>query len=300
MADPRIDEATGTPTVGHEWDGIEELDTPMPRWWVWIFIATVVFSIGYVVVYPAIPLANGATTGTFGWSSRADLANDMRAQDGQRAALLTGLADLPIERLPENPAMLQAAVAGGRAAFKVNCVQCHGSGAAGSPGYPNLNDDDWLWGGDLNSIEITLKHGIRHPGDDQTRFSQMPPFGSTLQPPQINAVASHVLSLSGKTPANPAGAALFAANCASCHGTGGRGGRAFGAPNLADAIWLYGSDRAAVVRQINAPRGGVMPAWLGRLDPVTIKMLAAYIHSLGGGEKSPAKPSPAAAPNGTR
>lgn len=300
MADPRIDEATGTPTVGHEWDGIEELDTPMPRWWVWIFIATVVFSIGYVVVYPAIPLASRATAGTFGWSSRADLAADMRTQDGQRAALLAGLADLPIERLPENPAMLQAAVAGGRAAFKVNCVQCHGSGAAGSPGYPNLNDDDWLWGGDLKSIEVTLKHGIRHPGDDQTRFSQMPPFGSTLQPGQVNSVASHVLSLSGKAPANPAGAALFAANCASCHGPDGRGGRAFGAPNLADAIWLYGGDRAAVVRQMNAPRGGVMPAWLGRLDPVTIKLLAAYIHSLGGGEQAPAAPRPAAAPNGTR
>ncbi len=284
MAEKRIDTPTGTETVGHEWDGIEELDTPMPRWWVWTFIACVIFAIGYVVVYPAIPMVKKATDGTFGWSSRGQLAAEMQAEDGRRAPMLAALSRIPIERLPEDSDLMQQAVAGGRAAFQVNCVQCHGSGAAGSGGYPNLNDDDWLWGGDLKAIEYTLVHGIRHPGDDATRTSMMPAFDGILSPAEVQQVAGHVLSLTGKAAPNPAGAALFDTNCASCHGLDGKGDRAFGAPNLADAIWLYGSSQQQITRQILAPRHGVMPAWQGRLDPVTIKMLAAYVHSLGGGE----------------
>lgn len=280
----RIDKATGTQTVGHEWDGIEELDTPMPRWWLWTFFLCIVFAAVYVVLYPAWPLMGKATEGVLGWSSRGQLAEEMSAADQARTSVNEQIAVFPIERLPQDSALMQKAVAGGRAAFLINCVQCHGSGAAGSKGYPNLNDDDWLWGGDLRAIEYTLTHGIRQQGDDMTRFSQMPPFGAVFDKAQLDGVVGHVLSLSGRAKPSAIGAALYADNCAACHGADGLGNRELGAPNLADAIWLYGGTQAEVERQIVAPRGGMMPKWEGRLDPVTIKMLAAYVHSLGGGE----------------
>ena len=284
MTNKRIDEPTGTETVGHEWDGIEELNTPLPRWWLWTFYASIAWSLVYVVLYPAWPLIEKGTEGVLGWTSRGQLAKEMTAADQAHTALRTQLATVAIEQLPEDSETFRAAVAGGRAAFKVNCVQCHGAGAAGSPGFPNLNDDDWLWGGDLKAIEYTIVHGIRQT-EDQTRISQMPAFGDgILSGAQIGAVADHVLSLTGKAPANATGAQLFAENCAVCHGQDGKGLRQFGAPDLADAIWLYGGTRADIMRQVSAPRHGVMPAWGTRLDPVTIKMLAAYVHSLGGGE----------------
>jgi len=286
MANKRIDQPTGTETVGHEWDGIEELDTPMPRWWLWTFYLTIAWGLVYVVLYPAWPLVSRATEGALGWSSRGQLAQEVAREGERKAPILAALAQVPIERLPEDSERMRAAVAGGRAAFKVNCVQCHGAGAAGSAGFPNLNDDDWLWGGDLKAIEFTLTHGVRQPDDDQTRFSQMPAFGrdGILTPAQVGQVADYVLSLSGKARANATGAQLFADNCAVCHGADGKGSRIVGAPNLADAIWLYGGSRDQVVQQIANGRNGVMPAWGSRLDPVTIKMLAAYVHSLGGGE----------------
>jgi cytochrome c oxidase cbb3-type subunit 3 len=286
MANKRIDEATGTSTVGHEWDGIEELDTPMPRWWLWTFYISIAFALAYVIAYPAWPLVHKGTAGVLGWTSRGQLAEDMTNQKAQFSQTVSAIATTPIEALPGSPALMRAAVAGGRAAFKVNCVQCHGAGAAGSKGYPNLNDDDWLWGGDLKSIEYTITHGARQPGDAKTHAGQMPAFGKDgiLTAGQVDQVAGHVLSLSGKARDNAAGAQLFQQNCAVCHGSDGRGNRAVGAPNLADAIWLYGGKREDVVAQVTNPKHGAMPAWGGRLDPVTIKMLAAYVHSLGGGE----------------
>jgi cytochrome c oxidase cbb3-type subunit 3 len=286
MANRRIDQPTGTETVGHEWDGIEELDTPMPRWWLWSFYASIVFALGYVVAYPAIPMLQKGTEGVLGWTSRGQLAKEMRREDSRMAPTLDAIARVPIEDLPDNPALMRAAVAGGRAAFKVNCVQCHGAGAAGSQGYPNLNDDDWLWGGDLKAIEYSITHGVRQPGEQQTRVSQMPAFGrdGILTGEQIDQIAGHVLSLSGKARDNAAGAKLFADNCAVCHGPDGTGNRQVGAPNLGDAIWLYNGTRDGIAAQIANPHHGAMPAWGGRLDPVTIKMLAAYVHSLGGGE----------------
>lgn len=282
----RIDGPTGTETVGHEWDGIEELDTPMPRWWLWTLYLTIVWGIGYVILYPAWPMVEKATEGVLGWSSRGELAEEMRLADQAQISMREQLARIPIERLPDDSELMAQAVAGGRAAFKVNCVQCHGSGAAGSQtlGYPNLNDDAWLWGGDLRSIEYTLVHGIRQPGDDETRMSLMPPFEGAFDQDQLNALVDHVLSLSEKAEPDPAGALLFADNCAACHGPQGQGDRALGAPRLNDAIWLRGSEREQIRRQILKPRMGVMPKWGHRLDPVTIKMLAAYVHSLGGGE----------------
>lgn len=290
MANKRIDEPTGTQTVGHEWDGIEELDTPMPRWWLWTFYLTILFSVGYVIVYPAIPLLSKGTEGLFGWTSRGQLAAETQAANARRTETLAAIAAAPIEQLPGKPELMKAAVAGGRAAFRVNCVQCHGSGAAGVPGlYPNLNDDDWLWGGNLKEIEQTIAHGIRQPGDEKTRTSLMPSFGrdGMLTRAQIEDVVSHVRALSGKErpgAASARGLAIFADNCAACHGPAGQGGRQFGAPNLADAIWLYGGSREKIAASIHSAHAGVMPAWGTRLDPVTVKMLAAYVHSLGGGE----------------
>ncbi len=288
-----IDEATGTAMVGHEWDGIEELDTPLPRWWLWTFYATCVFALGYVVLYPAIPMLNTASAGTLGWTSRGMLADEIAQERDRNKALRAALAAAPIATLASNPGLQRAAIQGGRAAFKVNCVQCHGAGAAGGAGYPNLNDDDWLWGGDLETIHQSLLHGIRQPDYAQTRVSQMPAFGrdGILTAAQVQDVVSHVRVLSKQEPAGAAaarGAELYANNCAVCHGAGGEGNRAVGAPKLTDPIWLYGGDRAALSATITNARGGVMPAWSGRLDPLTIKMLTVYVHSLGGGEAAPA------------
>jgi cytochrome c oxidase cbb3-type subunit 3 len=291
MADSkkRIDQPTGTETMGHEWDGIEELNTPLPRWWLWSFYATIAWGIVFMVLYPAWPLIDGATEGALGWTSRGQLEQELAAEHAKKAPLMKALAATPIEQLPGNPALLQAAVEGGRAAFRVNCVACHGSGAAGSKGYPNLNDDDWLWGGDLKAIEFTIAHGTRQPGHDATRFSQMPAFGrdGMLKPEEITDVASYVRTISRQQKASAAakrGSALYAQNCASCHGAGGEGNREIGAPKLTDPIWLYGGDQQTIEATIANSRFGVMPKWEGRLDPVTIKMLAAYVHSLGGGE----------------
>lgn len=287
----RIDAPTGTQTVGHEWDGIEELDTPMPRWWVLTFWACVIWALGYVVLFPAIPMLNSATQGVWNWSSRGQFEQELKAETLRRAPITNALAAIPVEQLAGNEKLYQAAIEGGRAAFKVHCVQCHGSGAAGSKGYPNLNDDDWLWGGDLASVHYTLTNGVRQPDHEATRFSQMPAFAGVLANGEIDAVTSYVRSLSGLEKASAksaAGATIFAANCASCHGANGKGMREFGAPNLTDGIWLYGGDKASLTMTVNKARYGVMPRWDNRLDPVTIKMLAAYVHSLGGGEATPA------------
>ena len=284
----RIDEPTGTQTVGHEWDGIEELDTPLPRWWLMIFAACVAFAFGYVIFFPAIPMANSATRGVNGWTSRGEFDKALTAEQAKRAPIYRAIAATPVEKLPNDPKLLNAAIEGGRAAFKVHCVQCHGSGAAGSVGYPNLNDDDWLWGGDLKSIEFTLQHGIRNPDHDETRQSQMPAFGEILQSGQIKSLVAYVQSLSGQGKGSASGAQLFAENCAACHGPDGKGNREMGAPNLTDGIWLYGGDKASLTTTIKNAHAGVMPRWNARLDPVTIRMLAAYVHSLGGGEANPA------------
>ncbi|WP_310534006.1 cytochrome-c oxidase, cbb3-type subunit III [Novosphingobium sp.] len=306
-AGQKIDEATGTATVGHEWDGIEELNTPLPRWWVLTFYASILFAIGYVVVYPAIPLLSKGTEGLWGWTSRGQLAAEKTAGDAIHAKVRADLANVPIEELGGKPELLAAAVAGGKAAFRVNCVQCHGAQGGGSApgtaaGYPNLADNDWLWGGDLKAIETTLINGIRSPDNTATRMSLMPNFGKDgiLTPAQVTDVANHVLSLTGKAAPTGSGAALFAANCATCHGPEGKGLRQFGAPNLADAIWLYGGKPSEVRASVTVAHAGQMPAWGTRLDPVTIKMLAAYVHSLGGGEKfAPVPATPAAAPAAT-
>lgn len=294
MADnKRIDHATGTSTVGHEWDGIEELDTPMPRWWLYILYATIVFAIGYCIAYPAWPLLTRATPGMLGWSSKGQLEAELAADRKAKAATFAAIDRLPIEAIEKDPNLSRAAIEGGRAAFRINCSACHGSGAAGGKGYPNLNDDDWLWGGDIKTIQQTLLDGVRFPGDDATRMSQMPSFGrdEILKPDEIQDVVSYVRVISRQEAMSPSarrGSAIFSANCAVCHGANGEGNRTVGAPRLTDKIWLYGGDRATLTETVTNARYGIMPAWKAKLDPVTIKMLALYVHSLGGGEALPA------------
>lgn len=284
----RIDEATGTETVGHEWDGIEELDTPMPRWWLWTFYLTIFWSLVYVILYPAWPLIERATTGVLGWSSRSELAEEMSLANQAQQSVLEEIAATDLNKLAANPQLFQQAVAGGAAAFRVNCVQCHGSGAAGSQtlGYPNLNDDDWLWGGTMEEIHYSIAHGIRQPADNEERQSIMPSFAGAIEGQQLDALVAHALSLSGKGQANAVGAQLYADNCLVCHGIAGEGSRDIGAPRLNDAIWLRGGTPQDIRAQILNPKMGAMPAWEGRLSPVTIKMLTAYVWSLGGGEQA--------------
>lgn len=288
-----LDAETGFHTTGHEWDGIQELNRPLPRWWLWTFYATIVWSIGYMIAYPAIPLIRGSTEGVLGVTTRTEVAADMANARAAQAVYLERIAELPLEEIRADADLARFAISGGRSAFLVNCVQCHGSGAAGSPGYPNLNDDDWLWGGTLESIYHTVAYGIRSTHPD-THLSSMPAFGADelLTRAEIASVADYVLSMSGQehdAEAATAGEQLYADNCASCHGDNGEGIRDLGAPRLSDAITLYGNTRQNIITQISQPRHGVMPAWEGRLDDTTIKQLTLYVHALGGGETASAE-----------
>jgi len=285
-----VDKVTGRTTTGHEWDGIRELNTPLPRWWLWVFYATIAWAVGYWVVYPAWPLVSSFTAGAFQWSSRGDVAADLEAMKAKRSGMMAKLASSSVEQIYADPETLTFARAVGRSAFGDNCAPCHGAGATGAKGYANLVDDDWLWGGKLKDIEATIKHGVRST-DSNTRQGSMPAFGrdGMLQRPDIEAVADHVLRLAGlpvDKSADPVrGAKVFAENCAACHGEAGKGNRELGAPNLTDRVWLYSPSRAVILEGVINGRGAVMPAWLGRLDEPTIKALAVYVHALGGGER---------------
>ncbi|QGM44786.1 cytochrome-c oxidase, cbb3-type subunit III [Methylocystis heyeri] len=285
----RIDPLSGVSTTGHEWDGVEELNTPLPRWWVWTFIATVVWGVAYCFVYPAWPTASGGSEGFFGWHSRAAVEQDVAALQETRAPILQKIKNAPIDTIEKNPELLAAARTVGKVAFLNNCAPCHGAGAQGAKGYPNLNDDDWIWGGKLADIQSTIEHGVRWDADKDSRSGAMPAFGrdGILTPQQISDVADWVRTMADVPDAlapEPAGEKVYNENCAVCHGVEGQGNKAMGAPNLFDAIWLYGSDKPTIVKRISQGGGGVMPAWKGRLDDTTIKALTVYVHSLGGGQ----------------
>lgn len=288
-SDVEVDDFTGVETTGHSWDGIKELNNPMPRWWLWTFYATIVWGIIYTILYPAWPLVNRATEGVLGWSSRGDLAKELSAAEMRNVDRITEIQTSAVSKIAADSELRQFAISAGSAAFKVNCVQCHGSGAQGSPGYPNLNDDDWIWGGSLDEIYTTIQHGIRHAQDEDTRISDMPAYGrdEILSGEEISDVAWYVRQLSGQESDSAAasrGAVIYEENCAACHGDDGTGIRELGGPNLADSLWLYGGEHADIVAQINNPKMGVMPGWEARLGEVTTKQLAVYVHSLGGGE----------------
>jgi cytochrome c oxidase cbb3-type subunit 3 len=283
-----LDAATQTETTGHEWDGIKELDTPMPRWWLWTFYATVVWGVIYTILFPAWPMLTRATPGLLGYSSRENIAVEMAAARSANAALDQRLVSEDLATVAQDPALLHFATAGGAAVFRNHCSQCHGAGAGGVVGhYPNLLDDDWLWGGTAADIQQTVMHGIRDDADGDSRYSQMPAFGDILTDAEIDGLVQYVLSLSGGAE-DPAAATAaqqsFVDNCASCHGETGAGGREFGAPNLGDGIWLYGGDPESIRVSIEKARFGVMPAFAGRLSPEDIAKVAIYVHSLGGGE----------------
>ncbi len=288
---PDVDAHSGVETTGHEWDGIKELNNPLPRWWLYIFYACVLASIVYWVLmpaWPALPGMQGNTIGVLHQSDRATVGADIAAVHKARAELSAKLGSMDAAAVLKDPELSQLALALGESAFGDNCATCHGAGGRGASGYPRLADDVWLWGGSLDQIEQTIRYGIRS-GHEQARTSEMPAFGrdQLLPADQINDLTEYVLTLSHQ-PANQTMAArgqqLFIDNCATCHGADARGDRTKGSVNLTDADWLYGGDRATIRRTIYGPRNGVMPAWVNRLDPATIRALAIYVHSLGGGE----------------
>jgi cytochrome c oxidase cbb3-type subunit III len=288
MSTKEIDDHTGTETTGHEWDGIKELNTPLPRWWLWTFYGTIVFALGYSIVYPAWPLISSATPGVIGYSSRAALDTDLAAAKAAQGGVVDKIAATPVADIAADPELARFATAAGKSLFKVYCTQCHGTGATGSVGYPNLNDDDWLWGGTIDQIYTTITHGSRSDADTDTHFNLMPNFGADqiLTKEEIDAVAKQVASLSGMEGgvASPEGQQLFADNCAACHGDVGQGMADMGGPALNDKVWLYEGTLAGITAQIEKPRHGVMPAWGARLGDTAVKELAVYVHGLGGGQ----------------
>jgi len=290
MADHKeIDAISGVETTGHEWDGIKELNNPLPNWWRLVFYACIVWSIGYWIVYPAWPLINGYTKGMLGYSSRGEVAQEIAAAEARQSVMLESVRNASLEEIRTDENLLSFALAGGRSAFAVNCSQCHGSGAQGAVGYPNLNDDEWLWGGTLEDIAYTIRHGVRNTVDEDARFSEMPAFGrdEILSREEIDNVVQYVQHLSGQ-PADAtmaaAGSDIFADQCSFCHGEDGGGMQEVGAPALNNAIWLYGGDAQTIHTTVTNSRHGVMPAWGRILDDATVKQLAVYVHSLGGGQ----------------
>ncbi len=287
-AKPEIDEISGVETTGHEWDGIRELNNPMPRWWLWTFYATIVVAVVYAIAYPSIPLINGATPGLLGWSSRGAFAASVEEAKLGQADRLAKIDASDAGEILGDDDLARFARAGGQAAFKVNCSQCHGSGAQGAAGFPNLNDDEWIWGGTIEDIYATIAHGVRYEDDPDTRFNEMPAFGrdELLSSGEIRQVARYAAYLGGLEGGEDSaeGALLFDDGCAACHGAGGEGDIYLGAPPLNNAISLYGGSYEAIVAQVSNPRHGEMPAWDQRLDDTTIKQLAVYVYSLGGGQ----------------
>ncbi len=273
-------------TTGHSWDGIEEYNNPLPRWWLITTYMCIIWGIGYAIAYPSIPLPGGATPGLLGYSSRGEVAADIAAVEAQNAPLVEKINTLELASIADDPEVGSFAINGGHAVFQTFCAQCHGSGAQGAVGYPTLIDDDWLWGGTIEDIYQTISHGIRYEADPDTRTSQMPAFGEFLSKEEIGQLVEYVGSRSGINGAveTEAGKSLFLDNCAACHGDDATGGREVGAPNLTDAIWLYGSDPATLTNTVTYAHQGVMPAWSGRLSESQIRQAAVYIHSLGGGE----------------
>ena len=279
-------------TTGHSWDGIEEFNNPLPRWWLWIFYACIVWAIWYSIAYPAWPGIKSASAGYLGFSTRAQVAEEIATAEAKNATINEKLATVELASIATDPELEQYAKSAGAAVFKTWCAQCHQTNGAGAKGYPNLQDDDWLWGGSMEDIHLTLLHGIRSETDDDTRYSEMPAYGrdELLEEEEISQVVNYVMSLTPNV--NPpqdatlveAGAVIFEDNCAACHMEDGTGDRSQGAPNLSDAIWLYGGDYASISETVHNSRYGVMPDWNERLSEAQIRAVATYVHQLGGGE----------------
>ncbi|MBS0558740.1 MAG: cytochrome-c oxidase, cbb3-type subunit III [Proteobacteria bacterium] len=283
------DSVTGRETTGHEWDGIKELNTPLPKWWLYVFYACIAWAIGMFILYPSIPYGTGYFKGVLGYSQRRAVDAAVAEVAAQRQASMDKIAALSFADIRKDPALLEVALTDGRITFATNCQPCHGAGGAGRPGYPALAAGAWIWGGTLEDIQQTITHGIRS-ADPDARQSAMPRFGADgiLKPDQIQAVADFVHAKFYGHPPLAAdiaeGQKIFAENCAACHGDAGQGNPQMGAPRLASKVHLYGGSLETIVSQVTNPRMGVMPNWNTRLDPATIKALALYVHSLGGGQ----------------
>lgn len=285
-------------TTGHQWDGIEELNTPLPRWWLWTFYATIIWGVAYSIAMPAWPIfASGATPGLLGSSTRADVEKDIAKFAEMNKAVEEKLVATDLTAIAADPELVTYTRNAGAAVFRTWCAQCHGAGAGGNTGFPSLLDGDWLHGGAIETIYTNVKHGIRDPLDPDTLLVANMPAHLTdelLEPAQIDEVVQYVLQISGQ-PADEvkatAGQQVFAENCVSCHGEDAKGLVEMGAPNLTDGIWLYGGDVATLTSTIQYGRGGVMPSWSWaadgakpRLSEAQIRAVASYVHSLGGGQ----------------
>ncbi|MDH3660173.1 MAG: cytochrome-c oxidase, cbb3-type subunit III [Alphaproteobacteria bacterium] len=281
------DAITGQDTTGHEWDGIKELNTPLPKWWLYTFYASIVYAVIWWVLYPSWPYVTGYFGGILGGNQRIELDQRLADARARQAVYLDRIATASTEEILADPDLVTFALAGGAAAFADNCAPCHGLGGAGQDIYPTLADDDWIWGGSLEDIQYTINYGVRNDHED-ARINEMPAFGrdQLLEREDIQAVTQFVLSLSNPSvgQADDQGRTLYEEQCAACHGEEGEGIQELGAPNLADQIWLYGGSAEAVAQQIGYPQHGVMPPWIGRLDEETVKILAVYVHTLGGGQ----------------
>ncbi|MDV4143421.1 MULTISPECIES: cytochrome-c oxidase, cbb3-type subunit III [Shimia] len=295
MSKKPVQKGNQVETTGHSWDGIEEYNNPLPKWWVYIFYACIVWGIGYSIAYPAWPGLKDSTAGLIGFSTRGNVAADIAEQQEKLGPINAKLEAAELTEITSDPELQGYAVSAGAAVFKTWCAQCHGSGAAGAVGYPNLLDNDWLWGGDIEAIHTTISHGIRNEDDGDARYSEMPAFGDDyLEAEEIDAVVNYVMTLSGQAPMDAslvdAGQEVFLNECTACHAEDGTGDRAQGAPNLTDAIWLYGGDYDTIKETVTYSRYGVMPPWseeaseAGRLTEAQIRAVAVYVHQLGGGE----------------
>ncbi|AOZ70425.1 cytochrome-c oxidase, cbb3-type subunit III [Rhodobacter xanthinilyticus] len=285
-------------TTGHSWDGISEYNNPLPRWWLWTFYACIVWGVGYSVAMPAWPIfQSGATPGLMGASTRADVQAEIDRYAAANKPVEEKLVAADLTQIANDPELADYTRNAGAAVFRTWCAQCHGAGAGGNKGFPNLLDNDWLFGGSIEQIYADVQHGIRDPLDPDTNPAAAMPAHLTdeiLTQEQIDQVVQYVLQISGQTAdaaAATEGATLFAENCVACHGEDAKGMVETGAPNLTDAIWLYGGDVATLTQTIQYGRAGVMPSWsyvpeggTARLSEAQIRAVSAYVHSLGGGQ----------------
>lgn len=303
MLERERDDHTGTETTGHEWDGIKELDTPLPRWWLWTWYGCIAAAVVYWVLMPAWPGITGYTRGILGQSDRAQVAQELNGLAAQRQAGESRLRAATLQQIEADPELQDYAMQVGASVFGDNCATCHGAGGAGVKGYPNLRDDVWLWGGSLDAIQRTIQVGVRSGHARAQGEKIMPAFGrdQMLNDGQIADLTEYVVALSGRkadTAAVVRARQTFADQCAACHGSAGTGDAAQGIPNLTDHEWLYGADRAAIRDQIWAGRNGVMPTWEARFSPETVKALAVYVHANAGGVAEPVTPAKAATGEG--
>ena len=288
MADSARDPVTGTMTTGHEWNGIEELDTPIPRVVLFFLTVTTLFAIGYWLLMPAWPLGVTYTKGLLGIDQRQVVTEQVRDAAAERANWTARIDKASFAEIAADPQLMRHVRDTGRTLFEDNCAVCHGVQGKGGPGFPNLAAGSWLWGGSPEAIAQTIRVGINGTSKD-TRSAQMMAFGrdGILPREQVLAVASYVRSLSGQKldaaeqARVPAGKEVFAANCVACHGENAKGQHDLGAPDLTDASWIYGGDLQSVVNSIHGGRQGHMPSWEGRLSPTDIKLLALYVGTLG-------------------